>query len=278
MSNQAKTNNGAFTGSLGITHLPKTFFQWRLNVTTAFRAPNIDDIGKVFDSEPGAVVVPNNNIKPEYAVGGEVGFIINLKSKVIIDVAGYYTYLDNALTRQNFNLNGATEIIYNGTPSTVQAIQNAASAKIYGLEFGAEFALLKNLKLTSKYNIIKGEEEDNGAKIPSRHVAPNFGSTHLIFNYKKINLETFLMYNDELPFNKLAPSEISEDYLYATDENGNPYAPSWYTLNLRSTFQITDKFQIITSLENITDQRYRPYSSGISAAGRNFICSVNYKF
>ena len=38
---------------------------------------NIDDIGKVFDSEPGSVVVPNQNLNPEYAYGGELGLSLN---------------------------------------------------------------------------------------------------------------------------------------------------------------------------------------------------------
>ena len=38
-----------------------------------FRAPNIDDIGKVFDSEPGSVVVPNVHLKPEYAYSSDLG-------------------------------------------------------------------------------------------------------------------------------------------------------------------------------------------------------------
>jgi len=36
--------------------------------------------------------------------------------------------------------------------------------------------------------------------------------------------------------------------------------------------------QLSASLENITDQRYRTYSSGISAPGRNFIAAMKYSF
>ncbi len=57
--------------------------QWKLNASTAFRAPNIDDIGKVFDSEPGSVVVPNETLKPEYAYGGELGLKLDFDKKLI---------------------------------------------------------------------------------------------------------------------------------------------------------------------------------------------------
>ena len=272
----AKVNTGALTGTAGFTWSPSNMIQWKLNASTAFRAPNIDDIGKVFDSEPGAVVVPNKDLKAEYAYGGELGLKLNFENTVIIDLGTYYTFLDNALIRRNFELNGESEILYDGELSTVQAIQNASKAWIYGFEAGIEINFTKQLKLRSQYNIIGGTEDNDGTEVPIRHVAPNFGRTHLIWKTKKLLFDAFLVYNNTLSYNQLAPSEISKDYLYASDINGNPYAPSWYTLNLRTQYQYNDKLSLTASLENITDQRYRPYSSGITAAGRNLILALNY--
>ncbi|GGI56473.1 TonB-dependent receptor plug domain-containing protein [Winogradskyella haliclonae] len=274
--NTSKINSGALTGTAGIRWIPSDLLEWNLNASTAFRAPNIDDIGKVFDSEPGSVVVPNNNLKPEYAYGGELGLKLNFNDKVRLDFATYYTFLDNALIRRDFTLNGQSEILYDGELSTVQAIQNASQEYIYGFEIGAEVNFSKKLQLRSQYNIIGGTEEANGLEVPVRHIAPSFGRTHLTYKHKKWIFDAFAIYNNELNFNELAPSEISKDYLYARDENGNPFSPSWYTLNLRTQFIINDNFELTTSLENITDQRYRPYSSGIAAAGRNLIVSVKY--
>ena len=276
--NEANINTGALTGTAGITWSPSNIIQWKLNASTAFRAPNIDDIGKVFDSEPGSVVVPNNNLKPEYAYGGELGLRLNFDNKVVLDMATYYTFLDNALIRRDYDIDGETEIVYDGELSTVQAIQNASKAWIYGFEVGAEVNFSKALKLRSQYNIIGGIEDNNGVEVPIRHVAPNFGRTHLIWGKDKLSFDAYLVYNNELSFNQLAPSELSKDYLYAKDSNGNPYAPSWYTFNLRAQYQYKDKLTLTGSLENITDQRYRPYSSGISAAGRNLIIAIQYAF
>lgn len=276
--NDAEINTGALTGTAGITWSPSDIMQWKLNASTAFRAPNIDDIGKVFDSEPGAVVVPNKDLKAEYAYGGELGLKLNFNDKVIVDMATYYTFLDNALIRRDFELNGETEIIYDGELSTVQAIQNASKAWIYGFEAGVEINFSKKLKLRSQYNIIGGTEDNDGLEVPIRHVAPNFGRTHFIWKNDKLLFDAFLVYNNELSFNQLAPSELSKDYLYAKDENGNPYSPSWHTLNFRTQYNFKNKFTITASLENITDQRYRPYSSGIAAAGRNLILALKYSF
>ncbi|WP_179343210.1 TonB-dependent receptor [Winogradskyella ursingii] len=272
----AQINTGALTGTAGITWSPSNLIQWKLNASTAFRAPNIDDVGKVFDSEPGSVVVPNKDLKAEYAYGGELGLRLNFNKKIIFDLATYYTFLDNALIRRDFELNGQREIEYDGELSNVQAIQNASKAWIYGFEAGVEVHFSDYFKLRSQYNVIGGTEENDGVEVPVRHVAPNFGRTHFVFNKDKLKLDAFLVYNNELSFNQLAPSEIEKDYLYATDQNGNPYSPSWYTVNLRTQYQFDDNLSITASLENITDQRYRPYSSGISAAGRNLILALKY--
>ncbi|MCF7566898.1 TonB-dependent receptor [Sabulilitoribacter arenilitoris] len=272
----SENKSGAFTGTAGISWSPNKTLQWKLNASSAFRAPNIDDIGKVFDSEPGSVVVPNENLKPEYAYGGEVGLKLSFSDDFILDMSSYYTYLNDALVRRDYTLNGKTQIIYDGELSNVQAIQNASKAWIYGFEVGLNININKNLKLTSQYSVIGGTEEKESIEVPIRHVAPSFGNTHLVWSHKKLKIDVFANYNNELSFNQLAPSEIGKDYIYAKDENGNPYAPSWSTLNARTQYQLNKALLLTASLENITDQRYKTYSSGIAAAGRNFILALKY--
>jgi hemoglobin/transferrin/lactoferrin receptor protein len=272
----SKINTGALTGTAGIRWIPNEMIQWKLNASTAFRAPNIDDIGKVFDSEPGSVVVPNQNLKAEYAYGGELGLTLNFDEVCIIDLATYYTFLDNALIRRDFTLNGDSQIVYDGELSNVQAIQNASKERIYGFEAGIQFNVSKHLKLISQYNVIGGSEASNGIEVPVRHIAPSFGNTRLVWKKDKLQIDAFAQYNNELSFNQLAPSEQAKDFIYALDDNGNPYAPSWYTLNLRTQYQFTKAVTFTAALENITDQRYQTYSSGIAAPGRNLILSLSY--
>ena len=133
---QANLNNGALTGSLGFSWFPRADLQLTLNGSTGFRAPNIDDIGKVFDSEPGSVVVPNPDLEPEYAYNTEFGIRKNFKNKLVLKAAAYYTYLVDALVRRDFQFGGQSQIEYHGELSNVQAIQNAAKAFVYGLNSG----------------------------------------------------------------------------------------------------------------------------------------------
>lgn len=275
---KADISTGALTGSLGLNWRQNSFIGWRLGLSTAFRAPNIDDIGKIFDSEPGSVVVPNPGLKPEYAYNAELGTDLNISDNIRLDLTGYYTYLDDAMVRRDFNLNGVTEIDYQGEPSRVQAIQNAASAYVYGVEAGLEIDFSVALRLKSQFSYTEGRENEGGDYVPLRHAAPLFGNTHLTWHKRRLKLDLFAEYNGQFDFEDLAPGEQDKPYLYALDEKGNPYSPAWYTLNLTGQYELNPNWIATISVENITDQRYRTYSSGIAAAGRNLIIALSYNF
>ena len=93
-----------------------------------------------------------------------------------------------------------------------------------------------------------------------------------------MKFDLFAEYNGQFDYKDLAPSEQGKTYLYAIDDNGNPYSPSWYSLNLTGQYELSKNLLATASLENITDQRYRTYSSGIAAAGRNLILALRYTF
>lgn len=276
---EADIITGALTGSLGLSWFPSANLQITFNGSTGFRAPNIDDIGKIFDSEPGSVVVPNPELVPEYAYNLDFGIRKNFEDRLVIKASTYYTYLVDALVRRDFTFGGEREIVYNGELSNVQAIQNAANAYVYGFEFGAEAFFGKNWSFLGNLTLTEGvEEDDSGLESPARHAAPTFGDAHIIWKNDKFKADFFLNYNGELDFNDLALSEQNKAFIYAQDENGNPFSPSWYTLNFRSRYQFSNALHANIALENITDQRYRTYSSGIVAPGINFIASLGYSF
>jgi hemoglobin/transferrin/lactoferrin receptor protein len=73
----------------------------------------------------------------------------------------------------------------------------------------------------------------------------------------------------------LPEEEKSKTEIYAIDEQGNPYSPSWYSLNLKVNLNVSENLSLSSGIENITDQLYRPYSSGIAGSGRNFFLSFH---
>jgi len=276
---QAKLNNGSLTGSFGLVYRPSKTWVLSTNFGTAFRAPNVDDVGKVFDSEPGAVTVPNPNLQSEYAYNVDASIAKVISDVVKLDLTGYYTILTNALVRRDFTINGQDSIMYDGELSQVQAIQNAAVATVYGIQAGVEMKLPLGFGLSSDFNWQVGREElDNGQISPSRHAAPWFGVSRLSYRYKTLSLQLNAQYSGAVKNKNLPEEEQAKTEIYAVDENGNPWSPSWYTINFKASYQFLQNFTVSAGVENLTDQRYRPYSSGIVAPGRNFILSVKASF
>ncbi|MBK9255185.1 MAG: TonB-dependent receptor [Saprospiraceae bacterium] len=276
---KSQIHNSSTTGSLGLVYRPDESWKIGLNSGTGFRAPNVDDIGKIFDFAAGEVVVPNTSLKAEYAYNCELNISKTFGESVKIDATGFYTFLDNAMVRREFQVNGQDSILYTGQLSKVYSIQNAAYADVYGFNLGVEVKLMKGLKFTSSYNYQLGKEEtDNGLVNRSRHAAPAFGVTRLIYNYHNLSVQFYSMFSAEVSHANLNEEEKQKPAIYAKDGDGNPYSPSWHTLNLKAMYEISQVFKINCGLENITDQRYRPYSSGIVAPGRNFIISLHVRF
>ena len=275
----AELNKGALTGSIGLVYDPSDSWSLALNASTGFRSPNVDDLGKVFDSEPGSVLVPNPALNAEYAYNAEFDIARLFGKSLKIDLTGYYTLLDNAMVRRNFTLNGLDSIVYAGELSQVQAVQNAARATVYGLQFNVEAKLPGGFGISSQFNYQQGDEElDDGTTSPLRHAAPWFGATHLTFAAPHLNLDVYAMYNGEVAYADLPQEEQGKGYIYAVDADGNPYSPGWYTLNFKAMYQFSEQWSVSGGVENLTDQRYRPYSSGLVAAGRNFILALRAKF
>jgi hemoglobin/transferrin/lactoferrin receptor protein len=275
----AKINDGALSGSLGFIYSPSPNWALNVNLSSGFRSPNVDDLGKVFDSEPGAVVVPNPDLKAEYAWNFEAGLARVFAEKIKLDFSYYYTLLENAMVRRDFLLNGLDSIFYNGELSRVQAVQNAAHATIYGIQAGLEVKLPSGFGLSSHINVQHGEEElDNGSYSPLRHAAPWYGTTRLSYSAKKLKTDVYAVYNGAVTYLDMPEEEKGKAYLYAADRNGNPWSPGWFTLNLKVKYRFNPHFAITGGIENITDRRYKPYSSGIAAAGRSFQAGMRADF
>lgn len=271
--------NDALTGSLGIVYKPRQNWRFDGSLSTAFRAPNVDDAAKLFDPEPGTIIVPNPNLRPEYAYTAEAGVDKYFNDLGFLSFTGYVTYLQDALTALEYSINGRNFINYQHDRRRVFAIQNADRAMIHGFEIGAGWSPSSFLTLEAHYNIIRGNQEAADGSITNvRHVSPDFGDIRVTFEKGKWFVEAYGQFNAQLEYNDLAPSQQRREFLYALDDNGNPYSPSWYMVSLRSSYNVNDHLTFTGILENITDQRYRTYSSGVAAAGRNLIVALSYAF
>jgi len=268
--NEFSNINGALNGSLGLAYfvLPKT----KLDVvfSSGFRTPNIDDIGKVFDSEPGFVIVPNRDLSPEYSYNAEIGITQNIGKNIKLHTVGFYTWLNNAMVRRDFTFNGLDSLYYDGELRRIQALVNTGKANIYGFSIVLKGDITPHWGIFSSINFTDGK--DRIEQVPLRHTPPLFGRTALYYKYKGLLTEFYTQYSGKKAFEDLAPSEQNKPHLYSPDGS-----LAWYTLNVRFQYQFSQQFTANFGVENILDFHYRTYSSGISAPGRNFIFALRIK-
>jgi len=274
--------NGSLNGSLGFVYAAHRSWQLYLNGATGYRAPNIDDMGKVFESTPGYLVVPNPKLKAEHVYNAEIGTVKTFGRILKIDLAAYYTLLKDGMERKDFVFNGETTIRYLGNKSNIQAVQNITTIKVHGLQAGIEFDY-KGVGLKSTFSYQHGVEQSADSLIyyPLRHAAPMFGGTHFTYERKKLKFDFYVLYNGKMDYEDLALTErLNPSYArdYSTNPNGLAYVDAWYTLNFKAACYLNQNVAIIVGIENIQDRLYRPYSSGINAPGRNIIASLNAKF
>jgi len=269
----ANQKNQALTGNIGFTWKLDNDYKVSILSNTGFRSPNVDDMSKVFESST-YVVVPNPTLKSEYTYNFEMGISKVIQGKYKFDLTGFYTNLTNALVVADFKLNGKDSAMYNGSMTKVKAIQNADNAYIYGVSAGVQFDFNERVSFKSVLNYTYGRyiSSNLDTVIPLDHIAPLFGQTSLTYKAKGFDGEFFIKYNGKKSLTDYSPS--GEDNLQYATVNG---MPAWFTLNIRLGASLTKKLRLNLACENITDNRYRAFASGINAPGRNFIMSLRYK-
>ena len=270
---------GSISGNIGLNWRPSSGWLFRANYARGFRAPNVDDMGKLFDSADDCVTVPNPTLKPEYADNIEVGIAKRFASFLEFDVTAYYTRLDNAIVRRDYIFNGSPTMEYQGSECRVLALQNAATANVWGVQAAVDANFAKWFYADASVSWQRGfEEMDNGEVSPSRHAAPLFGRVAMGFKTERLTIEAYAAFQAECVAADMPVEERTKTEIYALDADGNAYSPAWFTLNLRASYRFSKGLSLNATLENIADKRYRPYSCGISAPGRNFTMSLTYSF
>jgi hemoglobin/transferrin/lactoferrin receptor protein len=285
--------------------MPAPNTRMQLGLSSGFRAPNIDDLSRIFESSTSArqLVVPNPDIKPEYTYNVDLGFSQTVRN-VSFEFTGFYTWFRNAIALAPFQLNGADSFNYNGTMSRVYANQNVNKATLWGLQSSVEWKISKhfnalgNISYTSgkllfdskKTTVFKqrtdGSYIDSQAVVSSKpldHIPPLFGKLALQYQSKKFFAETYALFNGWKRITSMNP-DGEDNAQYAAPSGYTPGQtvpdgfPSWYTINFKSGYNFNEHFQLQFGIENLLDRNYRYFASGFSAAGRNFIVALRGSF
>lgn len=265
--------NNAINGNLGFVYMPGGEWRFAILGSTGFRAPNVDDLSKVFESVPGNIIVPNPDLKPEYTYNGEMTIGKGFNNKIQLEAVGYYTIYKNVITTKPVQFNGQDSIMYDGQLSQVTSNVNASEAYIYGTSLNLKADISSNFSILSSLNYTYGRIKTDTTDYPLDHIAPIFGKTAFHLNFNKFRSEFFVLYNGwkrEQDYNK-----YGEDNFAKATSHG---MPAWFTLNLRTAYQFNKHIQLQVGLENILNQNYRVFASGIGAPGRNLMITLRGNF
>ena len=274
-------SNGNVNGSVGLVATPNA--KWRISAlaSTGFRAANVDDLAKVFESEDGTLIVPNNELKPEQVSNVEATIERKFNNKTSLALNGYYMNYTNALTTSKALFNGQDSVLYDyditdTIPATlwgVYSTTNATQAYIYGGNISLNSQVNDHFSIQSSVVYTYGRIKTDNGDTPLDHIPPVYGRTGFTYQQQKFRGEAYVMYNGwkRLQDYRLN-AEDNEDYATA---NG---MPAWYTLNARASYQLQKNVQLMVGLENILDANYRVFASNISAAGRNVTLTLRGRF
>jgi hemoglobin/transferrin/lactoferrin receptor protein len=285
--------NIALTGNVGFVYNAAKNTAIRLGLSSGFRAPNIDDLAKIFESSTAAkqVVLPNANLKPEYTYNVDFAVAQKIGKVVSIEFNGYYTMFRNAIIKAPSLLNGQDSILYNGIKSQVLASQNVNKANVYGFSISADANLKNGFNIASTISYTKGfflTDASKASKIfekqaagnyvlvsknvsskPLDHIPPMIGKTSISYANKKLQTSLFFTYNGWKKLDKYN-TDGEDNEQYATADG----MPAWFTANWNGSYNFTKQIQLQLAVENILDRNYRYFASGFSAPGRNFIVAI----
>ncbi|MCF8227103.1 MAG: TonB-dependent receptor [Bacteroidales bacterium] len=265
-----RINNGAFTGSASLVYHPTN--EWQINaiLSTGYRTPNVDDYGKI-RAKDDYIIVPNRDIKPEYTYNAEIGASRVIEGFLRLDLVGYYTLMTNAIVRTDYTLNGQDSLEYDGDMYRVSANYNASLAHIYGASLNVISDFYNNIILKASLNLTKGRNITDD--VPLGHIPPVFGRVSITYDYKKFMFGSYVYYNGW---------KFKEDFSPYGEDNEDEATrfgyPSWWTFNINTSYRINDYLMAQFAIENLLDQFYKPYASGVSAPGRNFVLTLRTYF
>ncbi len=294
---EIKQDNFAITGNLGLVYLPQANTKLAISLSSGFRAPNIDDNAKIFESSTSAkqLVVPNPDIEPEYTYNVDLSWTQLVADKFQFELTGFYTLFRNALVKAPYPINGEDSTLYNGVMSQTLANQNVNRARLFGFNAAVKFQFTRELSFISTLNYTHGEYETDPAKTtsiyykqsdgtymlvqanvsskPLDHIPPLFGKTSLLYSQSRFETEVFAIYNAWKKLDQYNP-DGEDNAQYATADG----MPGWVTLNWRGSVRVHKYLQVQLGVENILDRNYRYFASGFSAGGRNFIVALRSTF
>ena len=262
-----KIQPNAIVGNLGVAYRINQSIRLFVNGNTGFRAPNVDDVSKFGTVESNVFEIPSANLSPERSRSVEAGFKVNTKI-FSSSVTAFQTTLFDLIERMPVTYQGRDTV----ENRRVYQKQNVSESALHGLEtegeikLSAQFSVYGNLTYTYGENISKNE--------PMRRIPPVFGKLGLRYQHAK-GFWFRIDYVSAGEQNRLAKGDLSDARISVRLKNG--VMPSWNIVNVYTGYSFKFLNLAITG-QNIFNEAYRVYASGVDGYGRSLSVSLIGKF
>ncbi len=274
-NNNISLNNAAVTLTAGYIYKPAKNWQINSVLSSGFRSPNIDDVGKVREKK-GKVTVPNASLKPEFAYNAEVSLLKYFNNKKAhLGFTTYYMLLNHYITREPFILDGSSTILFDGELADVVANVNKNNAYVLGGTFELKTPLYKNLIFKTSFTYTKGRTYDT--KVPLSSIPPFFGNISFKYTKPKYEFSIYGRFNGRKKlknYNLIEGIDNVDQTPFIASKNQYYGTPSWATYNFYLKYKLTKSIDFEFAVNNILDQHYIEFASSISAPGRDYIISI----
>jgi iron complex outermembrane receptor protein len=153
---------GAVSGSTGFTFAASTIFNFKFNLGSGFRAPNIAELGSN-GIHPGTFryEIGNPFLKPENSMQADGEISANWDWLSII-FSGYYNYIFNYIYQRN--IDGETIEKEGNTYQVYRFVQGNSSLK--GFELEIDLHPLEQLHFENSVDFVLGTNESTGTPLP----------------------------------------------------------------------------------------------------------------
>ena len=267
-------SKGALTGSASWSAKWSSQLQTLSSLSSGFRHPNVDDLGKVREKN-GFVLVPNADLKPEYLYTAEQGLTWSLRPQsdvLVVQAAAFASLWRDAIVQADASLAGDTILLIDGDSARIQMNQNIDGAWVRGARLEVSARLWPKTTFRSVINWTLGSSLDDAAT-PLSHIPPTFGVVEVARKGAMTRLSTSVRYAFAKAASDFGPG--STDNLQEALPEGSP---GWATWNVEGAMQVSDRLEVRLSGLNLLDLHYRTFGSGISAPGRNVRATLSARF
>jgi len=169
--------------------------------------------------------------------------------------------------------------LFDGDVGNVVANQNKGKAYVTGFTTSYQGKITKHFTTSGFITYTKGKTLDT--KEPMSSIPPLFGQFEINYKDEKLAFGANFRFNskkDIKEYNFREGIDNHDETPIVNPNATNPVdkyygTPSWFTVGLNSKYELNKNWTLHAKLDNLLDEHYKEFASGVSAPGRNFSIS-----